>query len=82
VSHAPLTERLFQQLVCLLVFDEGLPRVGGKELISDYLAIMNSGDKHQLVLFQLPSICPEIENLTIGIHKKLQNDAEVTYIVG
>ena len=39
--------------------------VGGKELISDYLAIHNSGDKdlmnllggpsHQLVLFQLPS---------------------------
>ena len=45
MSHAPLTERLFQQLVCRLVFDEGLPRVGGKELISDYLAIMNSGDK-------------------------------------
>ena len=35
----------FQQLVCRLVFDEGLPRVGGKELISDYMAIMNSGDK-------------------------------------
>ena len=45
MSHAPLTERLFQQLVCRLVFDEGLPRVGGKELISDYMAIMNSGDK-------------------------------------